>query len=229
MTQQRFAFDVPAALQDQSGGRSDHPDRPTAVGGPAHDRAAPKVSASTLLKSALFVRNPRARRYVVRVRADGVVRVTIPNRGSKRQAILFAEQQRDWIAAELARAERERARPREVLPPEMVDALRLQAKRDLPARLLELAAQFSLIVSRITIRNQRWRWGSCSRAGHISLNWRLITMPGWVRDYVLIHELMHLRRMDHSPVFWKHVAGACPNYEEARAWLRKFKTVLPSA
>jgi predicted metal-dependent hydrolase len=52
------------------------------------------------------------------------------------------------------------------------------------------------------------------------LNWRLVRMPEWVRDYVLIHELMHLRRMDHSPAYWKHVAAACPAYKAARAWLR---------
>ena len=85
---------------------------------------------------------------------------------------------------------------------------------------MELAARYGLAVSRISIRNQRWRWGSCSRSGHICLNWRLVEMPDEVRDYVLIHELMHLKRMDHSPKFWKLVAEACPAYKDARAWLR---------
>ena len=98
--------------------------------------------------------------------------------------------------------------------------LRDRAKRELPPRLLELAAQHGLTVSRVSIRNQRWRWGSCSRTGHICLNWRLVEMPEAVRDYVLIHELMHLKRMDHSPAFWKLVAAACPEYKKARAWLR---------
>jgi len=84
-------------------------------------------------------------------------------------------------------------------------SLTVRAKRELPPRLLELAAQHGLAVARVSIRNQRWRWGSCSRNGHICLNWRLVTMPDWVRDYVLIHELMHLKRMDHSPRFWKLV------------------------
>ena len=72
----------------------------------------------------------------------------------------------------------------------------------------------------MTIRNQRTRWGSCGRDGHITLNWRLVLMPERVRDYVLIHELMHLRRMDHSPEYWLLVAAACPDYCESRAWLR---------
>jgi len=87
-------------------------------------------------------------------------------------------------------------------------------------QLLEPGRQHGLEVSRISIRDQRSRWGSCGRDGHICLNWRLVQMPATVRDYVLIHELMHLKRMDHSPAFWKLVAAACPPYKKARAWLR---------
>jgi len=98
-------------------------------------------------------------------------------------------------------------------------ALRARAKRDLPVRLLELAAMHGLTVTRVSVRNQRWRWGSCSRDGHICLNWRLVQMPDAVRDYVLIHELMHVKRMDHSPKFWKLVAAACPAFQALRAYL----------
>jgi len=94
------------------------------------------------------------------------------------------------------------------------------AAAELPARLLSLAERFGVTVTRITIRNQRTRWGSCGRNGHITLNWRLVTMPDWVADYVLVHELMHLRRLDHSPAYWKLVAAAYPRYREARQWLR---------
>ncbi len=87
--------------------------------------------------------------------------------------------------------------------------------------MLELAARHDLSVSRVSVRNQRWRWGSCNRNGHICLNWRLVTMPDWVRDYVMLHELMHLERMDHSPRFWKLVKEACPEYQDARRWLRQ--------
>jgi predicted metal-dependent hydrolase len=167
----------------------------------------------------VFVRHPRARHYVVSVRADGAVRVTIPRRGSKREAEAFARSRRPWIERQLARATAERA-ARPALAPELERALREQARRELPARLLELAALHGLTVSRVSVRNQRWRWGSCSRNGHICLNWRLASMPAWVRDYVLVHELMHLERMDHSPAFWRLVAGACPRYQDARRWLR---------
>jgi hypothetical protein len=170
-----------------------------------------------------YIRHPRARRYIVRVRSDGTVRVTIPRWGSKRDAVAFADQQRGWIERQLARLQAERAEPREQLSEEESHALRARAKRELPDRLLQLAGQFGLRVSRVSVRNQQWRWGSCSPNGHICLNWRLVTMPDWVRDYVIVHELMHLKRLDHSAKFWKLVAAACPQYQEARAWLRKYR------
>jgi len=168
-----------------------------------------------------FVRHPRARRYVLSVTDDGIVRVTLPRWGSKREAAAFASRQRAWIDRQLQKLAAERARPRPPeLSPDALSAAVAHARRELPPRLRELAALHGLAVARISIRNQRWRWGSCNRGGHICLNWRLVTMPDWVRDYVLIHELMHLKRMDHSAAFWKLVGAACPAYREARAWLR---------
>jgi predicted metal-dependent hydrolase len=190
---------------------------PTSVraGDPTHPDPTPTV----------FVRHPRARRYLIRVADDGTVRVTVPRWGSKREAAAFVERETRWIEAQRRRVEEERAR-RALYPAPSVDArvergLRERAKRELPPRLLDLAVEHGLTVARVSVRNQRWRWGSCSRAGHICLNWRLVAMPPAVRDYVMIHELMHLKRMDHSSRFWKLVAAACPDYEAHRAWLRR--------
>ncbi len=185
-----------------------------------------------------FVRHPRARRYVIRVVGNGTVRVTVPRWGSKREAEAFAERERAWIEKQQRRVEAERERrERETrnggsagADRERVDqltgdqqrALRERATRELPQRLLELAAQHRLTVTRVSVRNQRWRWGSCNRNGHICLNWRLMQMPDPVRDYVLLHELMHLKRMDHSPKFWKLVGDVCPDFRAARAWLKAF-------
>lgn len=167
-----------------------------------------------------FVRHPRAKRYLIRVMDDGGVRVTVPRWGSVKEAARFAAAEQPWIERQRQRmVERGPAPP--PLDPAVERAHRAEARVVLPARLLELAAEHGLSVRKISVRSQRWRWGSCSPSGHISLNWRLVTMPDWVRDYVLIHELMHLRRMDHSPRFWKLVAAACPNYRDARAWLRR--------
>ena len=171
-----------------------------------------------------FVRHLRARRYIVRVDADGRVRVTIPRGGSKKQADAFARTQLHWIEQQRARL------TRATLTPDQRHGLRERAATELPVRVSVLAREHAYVgstdgtpfyVTRISIRSQRTRWGSCARDGHICLNWRLILMPDFVRDYVIIHELMHLRRLDHSRAFWHLVETACPTYRVARLWLRQ--------
>ena len=162
----------------------------------------------------VFVKHKRARRYLLRVDSEGRIRVTIPRGGSKREAEAFALRHQGWILRQRAAV----AQP--MFSSEQRLMLHARARVELPRRLLDLAASLQLHVARVTVRNQRTRWGSCGRDGHISLNWRLVLMPEWVRDYVLIHELMHLRRMDHSPTYWRLVAAAYPQYAQARAWLR---------
>ena len=162
-----------------------------------------------------FVRHRRARRYLLRVEPDGRVRVTIPRSGSRREADAFALRNRAWIEAQLSKV-----RP-PAFTPEAQRAWRTRAREVLPARLYELADRHGCPVTAVSIRSQKTRWGSCGRNGHISLNWRLMLMPEWVRDYVLVHELMHLRRMDHSPAFWRHVQAVYPDYRVARQWLRR--------
>ncbi len=160
-----------------------------------------------------FVRHRRARRYILRVDPDGRVRVTIPRGGSRRAAEAFADRHSAWVDGQISRL---RAAP----PPDDHKAVRARARHELPPMLLAWAARLGLTVASVEVRNQRSRWGSCGRNGRICLNWRLLLMPDWVRDYVLVHELMHLRRMDHSPRYWALVAAAYPAYREARAWLR---------
>lgn len=209
----------------------------------------------------VLVRSPRARRYILRLRPDGVVRVTIPARGTRREALDVIERHRPWIERQWRQRVVERRangawrdgtrillRGEEVTlsvqpngsgvdvgiggstlhVPEgtpvrdIVEThLRGVARRELEPRLRQLAAEHALQVERVTIRDQRTRWGSCSRRGSISLNWRLVQMPAHVSDYILLHELMHLRHANHSRRFWRAVESVCPDYREAEAWLRR--------
>jgi hypothetical protein len=167
-----------------------------------------------------FVRMRQARRYVMRVRPDGDLRVTIPRGGSKAEAMRFADRHLDW-------ATRQRARILEARrPPAVTRELRARAMTELPPQLLALAAQHGLDVTRVTIRDQHSRWGSCSSRGHITLNFRLLLMPAEVREYILIHELMHLRQANHSRRFWRLVEAACPGFREAERWLKKHGSSL---
>ena len=100
------------------------------------------------------------------------------------------------------------------------------ARAELPPRVGELAAAHGLAVKRVSVRDQRSRWGSCSAKGVVSLNWRLIQAPDFVRDYIIVHELMHLREMNHSERFWKLVYDAFPMTDDAEKWLKKNAALL---
>jgi len=104
--------------------------------------------------------------------------------------------------------------------------LRQLAAQELPARVRELAAAHGVAVARVSVRNQKTRWGSCSRRGTISLNWRLIQTPMAVRDYIILHELAHRRQMNHSEKFWQEVAHLCPDYLAAERWLKQHAKLL---
>lgn len=100
------------------------------------------------------------------------------------------------------------------------------AAQELPARVMELGALHGVDVSSISIRNQRSRWGSCSLKGTISLNWRLIQTPVYVRDYIILHELAHRRQMNHSEQFWREMERWCPDYLQAERWLKQHGELL---
>jgi predicted metal-dependent hydrolase len=206
-----------------------------------------------------FVRVRRARRYILRVRPDGTLRVTVPRGGSRREAEQFVYRHQRWIRRERDRVQHEyptrewkdgceillrgagvkisiaprgtdqivRYGDREItldagsdLRLAIENDLRELARTELTARLLELAAEHKVVPGTISIRNQRSRWGSCARNGNIALNFRLVQMPQAVRDYVLLHELMHIKQQNHSRRFWKLVEAACPEFRELERWLR---------
>jgi predicted metal-dependent hydrolase len=100
------------------------------------------------------------------------------------------------------------------------------AVKELPMRVAELAKEHQFVVRWVSVRNQRSRWGSCSRRGTISLNWRLIQTPIFVRDYIILHELAHLKEMNHSRRFWREVARLCPDFARAERWLKEHSDLL---
>lgn len=103
---------------------------------------------------------------------------------------------------------------------------RRAARAEIAPRLDRAVAALDTRYSRLDIRNQRTRWGSCSTMGAMSFNWRLLLADAPVLDYVVWHEACHLRVMDHSPRFWRLVARHCPDYEEHRRWLRRHGATL---
>jgi len=105
-------------------------------------------------------------------------------------------------------------------PRRLTDFFKREAKSLLSARAMEYAAQLGLRPSRVSVRDTRSRWGSCSQSGSLSFSWRLIFAPEFVRDYVVAHEVAHLKEMNHSARFWAHVRLLSPDVDRARQWLR---------
>lgn len=101
-----------------------------------------------------------------------------------------------------------------------------QAKFYISNRVHELATHFGFQVGKITIRNQKTRWGSCSSKGNLNFNWRLMMAPPDAIDYLIIHELCHLREPNHSPRFWALVATYCPDYQYWKRWLKENNAYL---
>ena len=112
------------------------------------------------------------------------------------------------------------------LRPVIEKYLRKLAAKELGVRVMELATLHSIEVSRVSVRNQKSRWGSCSRRGTISLNWRLIQTLDFVQDYIILHELAHRRQMNHSDKFWLEVERLCPDYLTAKKWLKQNSKLL---
>jgi predicted metal-dependent hydrolase len=110
--------------------------------------------------------------------------------------------------------------------PQIERHLHRLAATELPPKVFHLAHQHGLKVERVSVRNQKSRWGSCSRRGTISLNWRLLQAPEFVADYIILHELMHIRQMNHSRKFWQEVEKVCPEYRVAERWLKAHGQLL---
>ena len=105
-------------------------------------------------------------------------------------------------------------------------ALREKARSVFAERLAEYAPQLGVTAPPLRLSSARTRWGSCSHHGGISLNWRLVLMPLTIVDYVVCHELAHLKEMNHSPRFWAVVASLCPDYRQARHDLKALAAQL---
>ncbi len=103
---------------------------------------------------------------------------------------------------------------------------RVQAARVVKKKIDELSHRLGLTYNRLFIRGQKTRWGSCSHKGNISVNWKLIMAPEPVIDYVIIHELAHLKEMNHTDRFWELVAQYCPRYRDHKKWLKEHESNL---
>ena len=148
---------------------------------------------------------------------DGRPLVRAPRRLAKREIDRFVAAHEDWIKAQL-----ERARPIQAeISPEEEKRLRNAAREYLPGRVEYYGGLMGLRPAGITITGARTRFGSCSSRNAISFSWRLMQYPEEAIDYVVVHELAHIRHHDHSAAFYRFIASVMPDHEARRALLRQ--------
>ena len=154
----------------------------------------------------------------IRITDDGQVLVRAPLRMSEKELGRILEGKRDWIEKTLARVRAREQAPK--LTREETEELADRALQAIPPRVREWARKVGVTYGRITIRNQRTRWGSCSSAGNLNFNCLLMLCPEAVLDYVIVHELCHRKELNHSPRFWAEVERVLPDYRKTRKWLK---------
>ena len=157
----------------------------------------------------------------LQIRPDGSLLVRAPLKLPEKEILEFVREKSDWIDKHLQKVERtNRAAEEAPLSMEDIHNLAEQALRGLPIRVRFFAEKMGVTYGRITIRNQRGRWGSCSSAGNLNFNCLLMLSPPEVRDYVIVHELAHRKQMNHSAAFWEEVEKVLPDYRQRLKWLK---------
>ena len=159
-----------------------------------------KIYTDSEVGEVKLVRSVRARRISIRVHPVKGVTVTVPCFAGYDSGLKFYLSRRDWVIKAVQRQKRNICDCIH-LAPEQVERLRAQAKEYLPSRLAFLAAKYGFVYNRVTIKHNRSNWGSCSTRGNINLNLNLMRLPVLLADYVLLHELCHLRHPDHGGDF----------------------------
>ena len=114
----------------------------------------------------------------------------------------------------------------EFLPRRVRDFIKKESLKKLTEMSKDKASQIGCEVKKVTVKDTKSRWGSCSTLGNINYNWRIAFAPMEVADYLVAHEVSHLRHLNHSPEFWNCVKSLCPLSEESRNWLKKNGNLL---
>jgi len=168
----------------------------------------------------IFVQSSRAKRISISVKAERV-RVAVPPGVSFMKAQKFVESKKEWIRKHVQRLNDLK---RNYKAPAISQSInRSQAKAVLIYTLDVLAEKHGFAYNRVFIKNQKTLWGSCSLKNNINLNYKLVLLPQELQEYIILHELVHLKHRNHSKAFWHELAKYCPEYQQRKKELRKYR------
>lgn len=172
------------------------------------------------------VKKSNRKSYALEIEPGGNVIMKVPMHPSRQVIYQFLTEKENWIKVKykkqcklvmLQKGQDLTEQQKKALE----DRYRKAAKEYIPKRVAFYQSFVEKSYERITIRDQKTRWGSCSSKGTLSFNWRLMLAPPAVLDYVVVHELCHLMHMNHSKAFWNAVEEIMPNYKIHRKWLKE--------
>ncbi|NLL78369.1 MAG: M48 family metallopeptidase [Clostridiales bacterium] len=178
----------------------------------------------------LLIKSKR-KTWAISVEENGEVLLKVPLFATEKEISRILSDKKDWIITHYRkRQEILKNSPQSTLTEKQREALKKRyihaAKEYFPKRVAYFWQYTGGHYERITIREQKTRWGSCSSQGTLSFNWKLMLAPPAVLDYVVVHELCHLKHMNHSRDFWQAVEEVLPEYREQRRWLKEHGSEL---
>lgn len=167
-----------------------------------------KTYEDQLVGNVIFRKRKGTRRVSIRVHPAKGISVSVPYLVPYSAAMAFFRLKRDWV---IQTVEKQKERLRDVPKPDpgQIESMRKQAKAELPVRLEELAGRYGFIYNKVTIKHNSTNWGSCSTRNNINLNLNIVRLPDVLRDYILLHELCHLRHHDHGHAFHLLLEHVC--------------------
>ncbi len=177
-------------------------------------------------KTHIEVIRSKRKTLAIEIRPDMRVVVRAPEKIPQNEIMKFVEEKQNWIKKHLVqmyfKAEEIKKQKKEpALTNADIEKLCQKALSVIPDKVKYYAEIMGVTYGRITIRNQKTRWGSCSSKGNLNFNCLLMLMPDKVLDYVVVHELCHLKQMNHSKKFWKEVERYMPDYQNYKKWLNE--------
>ena len=184
-----------------------------------------KVHIDPVVGEVRLRKSRRARQVSIRVHPTRGIVVTVPLFAPYSSGIAFLVRRRDWVQSVL---QRQASRCSDLPEGETVESLRAKAKAYLPDRLETLAERYGFAYNRVTIKHNTSNWGSCSSKGNINLNLNLMRVPVPLQDYILLHELTHLRHPDHGPKFHAELERLLTDHFSQNAEDAAFQAFLPA-
>ena len=170
------------------------------------------------------------RTIAIQVNPDLTVTIRAPRCATQREIDRILREKQPWIQKHMKQMKEKRAQYDAMEMDGLTDAecrqLKQKAQAYIPERVEYFANIMGVDYGRITIRNQKTRWGSCSGKGNLNFNCLLMLAPPEVIDYVVIHELCHRKEMNHSRAFWREIEKVMPDYKKSVLWLKNQGSML---